>query len=172
MPLLRRMEGFRKMLSNIFYARFSAISKVFLATVVLWLIACLPAAAELGGNVATIQADQEHMKGTRRVTANAAYSVHEIAAPTGTTVREFVSPAGTVFAVAWQGPFTPDLHQLLGTYFDQYAQAAQSKRVKRAPVLIQQNGLVVQAGGHMRAFSGKAYLPQVMPQGVTAEMLQ
>ena len=151
--------------------RFPSLWKVSLALAAL-LVASLPAAAELGGNVATIQADQQHMKGTRRVTANAAYSIHEIAAPTGTRVREFVSPAGTVFGVAWQGPFVPDLHQLLGSYFDQYAQAIQNKRVKRAPVMIQQNGLVVQAGGHMRSFSGKAYLPQAMPQGVTAAVVQ
>lgn len=132
----------------------------------------LPAGAELGGNVATIQADQEHMKGTRRVISNAAYSVHEIQASTGTMVREFVSPAGTVFAVAWQGPWTPDLRQLLGSYFDQYTQAVQNKRARRAPVSIQEDGLVVEAGGRMRSFSGRAYLPQMMPQGVTAQAIK
>ena len=132
----------------------------------------LPAAAELGGSVSSIQADQEHMKGTRQVTANAAYSVHEIKAPTGTRVREFVSPGGTVFAVAWEGPATPDLRQLLGPYFDQYSQAIQSKRAGRGPVLIRQNGLVVEAGGHMRSYSGRAYLPQMMPQGVAAEVIK
>jgi hypothetical protein len=136
------------------------------------ILTCLPAGAELGGNRATIQADQEHMKGTRRVISNAAYSVHEIQASTGTMVREFVSPAGTVFAVAWQGPWTPDLRQLLGPYFDQYTQAVQNKRVRRGPVSIQQDGLVVEAGGHMRSFSGRAYLPQMMPQGVTAQAIK
>jgi hypothetical protein len=132
----------------------------------------LPALAELGGNVSTIQADQEHMKGTRRVISNAAYSVHEIQASTGTTVREFVSPSGTVFGVAWQGPWNPDLRQLLGQYFDQYAQAIQNKRAGRGPVSIQQEGLVVEAGGHMRSFSGRAYLPQMLPQGVTSEVIK
>jgi hypothetical protein len=132
----------------------------------------LPAVAELGGSLATIQADQEHMKGTRRVTSNAAYSVHEIQASTGTTVREFVSPAGTVFGVAWQGPWNPDLRQLLGQYFDQYAQAIQNKRARRGPVSIRQEGLVVEAGGHMRAFYGRAYLPQMLPQGVTSQVIK
>ncbi len=130
------------------------------------------AGAELGGNISTIQADQEHMKGTRRVISNAAYSVHEIQASTGTTVREFVSPSGTVFGVAWQGPWNPDLRQLLGQYFGQYAQAAQNKRAGRGPVSIRQEGLVVEAGGHMRSFSGRAYLPQMMPQGVTSEVIK
>jgi Protein of unknown function (DUF2844) len=132
----------------------------------------LPTLAELGGNVATVQADQEHMKGTRRVTSNAAYSIHEIQASTGTTVREFVSPAGTVFGVAWQGPWPPDLRQLLGQYFDQYAQAVQNKRAGRGPVSIHQEGLVVEAGGHMRSFYGRAYLPQMMPQGITSEVIK
>ncbi|HEY6308011.1 MAG TPA: DUF2844 domain-containing protein [Candidatus Angelobacter sp.] len=132
----------------------------------------LPAVAELGGNVSSIQADQEHMKGTRRVTTNAAYSVHEIQAATGTTVREFVSPSGTVFAVAWQGPATPDLQQLLGAYFGQFTQAIQTKRAGRGPVSVRQEGLVVEAGGHMRSFSGRAYLPQMMPQGVSSEAIK
>jgi Protein of unknown function (DUF2844) len=132
----------------------------------------LPAAAELGGNISSIQADQEHMKGTRRVTTNAAYSVHEIQAATGTMVREFVSPSGTVFAVAWQGPATPDLQQLLGAYFDQFTQAIQTKHAGRGPVSIRQEGLVVEAGGHMRSFTGRAYLPQMMPQGVSSDAIK
>jgi Protein of unknown function (DUF2844) len=131
-------------------------------------LVCVPAGAELGGSVSSIQADQEHMKGTRRVTEGAAYSVHEIQAATGTMVREFVSPSGTVFGVAWNGPSTPDLQQLLGTYFGQYAQAIQSKRAARGRLSIRQEGLVVEAGGHMRSFSGRAYLPQMMPQGVAS----
>jgi hypothetical protein len=112
------------------------------------------------------------MKGTRRVTTTAAYSVHEIQAATGTMVREFVSPSGTVFGVAWNGPSTPDLQQLLGTYFGQYTQAIQSKRTEqrtgRGRLSIQQEGLVVEAGGHMRSFSGRAFLPQLMPHGVAS----
>lgn len=150
---------------------FLAKSKLRLLSVTFMAFA-LPAAAELGGNVSSIQADQEHMKGTRHVTTNAAYSVHEIQAATGTTVREFVSPAGTVFAVAWQGPSTPDLQQLLGPYFAQYSQAIQTKRAGRQPVAIRQPGLVVEAGGHMRSFSGRAYLPQLMPQGVASEVIK
>jgi hypothetical protein len=137
------------------------------------LMACgLPAAGELGGNVSTIQADQEHMKGARQVTTTAAYSIHEIKAATGTKVREFVSPSGTVFAVTWQGPSTPDLRQLLGQYFDRYSQAIQNKRPGRAPVSIRESDLVVEAGGHMRSFTGRAYLPQMMPQGVDVGAIQ
>ncbi len=150
---------------------FFARSTLFLLSATCMAFA-LPAAAELGGNVSSIQADQEHMKGTRSVTSNAAYSVHEIQAATGTKVREFVSPTGTVFAVAWQGPATPDLKQLLGTYFEQFQQAIQTKRAGRGPVSVRQSGLVVEAGGHMRWFSGRAYVPQMVPQGVATEVIK
>jgi Protein of unknown function (DUF2844) len=122
--------------------------------------------AELGGNVATVQADQVQMKGTRRITTTADYSVHEIQASSGTTVREFVSPTGTVFGVAWQGPWKPDMRQLLGPYFDQYVQAIQNKRPRRGAVSVRQPGLVVESSGHMRSFSGRAYLPEMTPQNV------
>lgn len=122
--------------------------------------------AELGGSVDTVQADQEQMKGTRRITSAANYSVHEIQAESGTKVREFVSPSGTVFAVAWQGPWKPDMKQLLGPYFDRYVQAIQSKRLRRGAVSIQQPDFVVESGGHMRSFTGRAYLPQITPQNV------
>ena len=136
------------------------------------MLTCIPVRAELGGSVSSIQADQEHMKGTRRVTAAAAYSVHEIQAATGTMVREFVSPSGTVFGVAWNGPVAPDMRQLLGQYFEQYTEqnkeAGQNRRVARGQVAIRQEGLVVEAGGHMRWFTGRAYLPQMMPQSVSS----
>ena len=90
------------------------------------------------------------------------YAVHEIAAPSGTVVREFVSPAGKVFAVAWSGPTLPDLKQVLGPYFDTYVAALQQRKA-RGPVSVVLPGLVVQSSGHMRAFVGKAYLPDGMP---------
>ena len=103
------------------------------------------------------------------------YTVHEIKAATGTVVREFVSPQGTVFAVAWHGPRIPDLRQVLGSYFEQYAQAAQAQsgvRAGRKPMTVNQTGLVVQVGGRVRAFTGRAYVPELLPTGVKIEEIQ
>lgn len=94
------------------------------------------------------------------------YRVHEIRLPSGTVMREFVAPSGTVFAVAWQGPTRPDLRQALGQYFDAYATAPRSKLQDRRHVQIQRGDLVVQGGGHMRALSGRAYLLSAIPSGV------
>jgi hypothetical protein len=134
-----------------------------------------PAPASLGGDMTTVQADQMHMQGTLRSTNTQTYTVHEIQAPNGVAVREFVSPAGKVFGVAWQGPAHPDLQQVLGTYFDQFTQAVQTERAHRSghgPLVIQTPGLVVELGGHMRAFVGKVYVPQMMPAGVRAEEIR
>lgn len=137
-----------------------------LTTAMVILVMASPAWAELGGNVSTVRDDQEHMKGTQRVTTQADYSVHEIQAASGTTVREFVSPSGTVFGVAWQGPWKPDMRQLLGAYFDQYVRALQATRARRGAVSIREPGLVVESTGHMRGFSGRAYVPQMVPSNV------
>ena len=75
-----------------------------------------------------------------------------------------------MFAITWQGPRIPDLRQLLGSYFDEYARAVQSRR-GHGPLLIEVPGLVVQSAGHQRSFAGRAYLPQEVPSGVRAHNL-
>jgi uncharacterized protein DUF2844 len=139
------------------------------------LLISLPAFAGLGEDVSSVQADQAHMQGALRTTQNQSYTVHEIQAPTGIVVREYVSPSGTVFGVAWQGPWPPDMRQILANYFDAYRQAAQAQASAhggRRPLVIEQPGLVVRSGGHMRWFAGQAYLPALLPQGVTAEAIR
>ena len=136
------------------------------------LISVLPAFAGLGEAASSVQDDQAHMYGTLRTTQTQAYTVSEIQSPTGVTVREYISPSGKIFGVAWQGPWPPDMRQILASYFDQYQQAAQSQirsHAGRRPLMIEQPGLVVQAGGHMRSFAGRAYIPEMLPQGVSAE---
>src|SRR5262249_49115351 len=130
-----------------------------------------PAPASLGGEESTVAADNAVLEGKMKVARVQRYAVHEIAAPSGTVVREFVSPAGKVFAVTWNGPSMPDLRQVLGPYFDTYV-AAVKERKARGPINVVLPGLVVQSSGHMRAFSGKAYLPDAVPQGVASEEIK
>src|SRR5208282_5363457 len=73
-----------------------------------------PAFAVLGDTAASVLNDQVRMKGTLRSVDNHTYVMHEITSSSGTVVREFVSPQGAVFGVAWEGQFPPDLQQLLG----------------------------------------------------------
>jgi hypothetical protein len=157
------------------YKRASSTHWRFLLAAGLALGGVLPSGASLGGDVASIQADQAHMRGTMRTTAKESYSVQEIQGESGTVVREYVSAAGKVFGLAWQSPWGPDMRQLLGSYFDQYTQAAKAQtrpRYGRRPLIIEQPGFVVQVGGHPRAFVGKAYVPEMLPAGVKAEDIQ
>lgn len=134
-----------------------------------------PALANLGGDVTTVEADRAKMEATLQTTSRQLYTVHEMHTANNVTVREFVSPAGKVFGVAWEGASRPDMQQLLGSYFDQYTQAAKAqsaKRVGRGPLLVQQPGFVLQMGGHMRALVGRAYIPQLVPAGVQLEELR
>jgi hypothetical protein len=131
-----------------------------------------PAAATLGEDVTSVRADQTQMEATLQITSAAKFAVHEIQLPSGTAVREYVSPAGMVFAVFWQGPSLPDLQQVLGRYFEQYIAAANTQDGGPRARVTQQPGLVVQTGGHMRALFGRAYVPQMLPRGVLAEEIQ
>lgn len=135
----------------------------------------LPAFAALGDNAASVLNDQARMKGTLRSVDRHSYVMHEITTSTGARVREFVSPAGAVFAVAWEGQFPPNFRQLLGPYYEQAQQAAaqqktdadaQQVRIRRGPVVIQSPGIVFVQTGHTRSFHGQAYIPQLVPQGV------
>jgi Protein of unknown function (DUF2844) len=135
----------------------------------------LPAFAGLGDDASAIQADQAHMQGALRTTQTASFTVHEIKTPSGITVREYVSADGKVFGVAWQGPWLPDMRQLLSSYFETYRQASQaeaSSHAGRRPLVIDRPELVVQSGGHIRSFMGKAYVPAMLPAGVSAEAIQ
>jgi hypothetical protein len=135
------------------------------------LVAAGPGRAALGGDETSIQADRIRLKGAVSTRQMPQFAMHDIAPPGGASVRQYVSPAGKVFAVAWQGPAMPDLRQLLGPHFDRYVAAAKDKRVKRAPVVIRESTLVLVSGGHPRAFSGRAYVPDLVPQDVDADAL-
>jgi Protein of unknown function (DUF2844) len=146
-----------------------------MSAAVVMLSFCLPALAALGGDVTSVEADRAYMKAETKLTQVDAYTVHEMQAPGGTVVREFVSPStGRVFAVAWHGPFVPEMQQILGAYFQQYSAAlqAEKKHYGHPPLNIQLPGLVVQAGGHMRAHVGRAYVPEMLPQGIKVEEIK
>jgi hypothetical protein len=124
------------------------------------------AAAALGEPEASVKTDMAQLHASIKINARAGYRVHEMNLPSGTRLREFVGMDGQVFAVAWNGPTIPDLRQTFGRYFDTYITAAKSKHAGHNHLQISQGDLVVQSGGHMRAFAGRAYLPQSIPSGV------
>jgi len=48
--------------------------------------------AALGDTVASVEVDRVQMKAALKTSQTALYTVHEMQTPSGTTVREFVSP--------------------------------------------------------------------------------
>src|SRR5271170_675169 len=95
----------------------------------LWIVTfSFPALAALGGDQTSVATDMAKMKASVKVTSTKAFTVHEIKSTNRIVVREYVSPDGKVFGVAWQGPFMPDLQQILGTYFQQFSVAAQEAK--------------------------------------------
>ena len=152
------------------------LSRMSWTSVVLVMLALsLPALAALGGDVTSVHEDQAQMKGTLKTTQAAAFTVHEITAPGNTVIKEYVSPAGKVFAITWHGQFVPNMQQLLGSYYQKFADAAAAKReshLRQRSLSVQQPDLVIQNGGHPRAFFGKAYVPSMFPQGVTMDEIQ
>lgn len=144
----------------------------FLCALIVSFATLLPASAraELGGDLNSVQRDGARMKAAVTVTPMGRYTIHEMRSDSGATVREFATPEGKIFALAWHGPFHPDYKQLLGPYFAQLQQAtAQKWRARRAPVTIETPGFVFQSFGHFRDLSGRAYVPQMMPAGVGVE---
>ena len=97
------------------------------------------------------------------------YTRHEVQLDSGTTVWEFATPAGVVFAVQWRGPVLPDLSSLLGDYFKTFHQeTAQARTLGRhgSPGNIEGPDLVVRSNGRMRNFFGHAYALDLVPAGV------
>jgi hypothetical protein len=141
---------------------------VLVGGVLLAVLGSSAADAALGEPRASVQVDAAQLRGQVKVTQRSIYQVHEIQLPSGTQVREFTATDGKVFAVAWNGPIVPNLRQTLGQYFDTYVAGAKASRSGRHHLQINQGDLVMHAAGHMRAYSGMAYLPQALPSGVDA----
>lgn len=140
------------------------------------LAAVLPlvAHAELGGTAATIKPNTSQLHATLRATVSNGYTVHEIQSENGLRVREYANGSGRIFAVSWEGPTLPDLPQLLGAYFPGFKQAAIARREAgwRGPVAIAQDDLVVESGGRMRGYFGRAWVPSLLPPHITTAEIQ
>ncbi len=130
--------------------------------------------AALGGEASSVAVDQTYLHARLTSTQRTGYVLHELRADSGLVVHEFSTPTGKVFAVAWEGPVLPDLRQILGSHFDDFQRAAemQNRHGLHGPLVIRQNGLTVELGGHMRSYRGKAYLNNEMPASVRAEELR
>jgi hypothetical protein len=127
---------------------------------VLSFVLCNTATAGLGGHQDALVIDGPNTVSVSSTTQLPGASLHTQRLADGVTLRQYVNPAGQVFAVGWEGPVLPDFHRLLGEHFQRYSDAL---RQQSRHVHIQSSDLVLEAGGMMRAFSGYAYLPSQLP---------
>lgn len=131
-----------------------------------------PARAALGGSADSVESDRISMKGLTRPVPVGAVRKQELQLPSGTVVTEYLTAAGQVFAVAWQGPVLPDLHQLLGNYFVNYQAAARQPVVRHRLVRVTSPSIVIESSGKMRGFRGRAWVPTLLPSGLTSADIQ
>jgi len=145
---------------------------LFLAAMSPWY--ATSARAALGGDAASVLSDADDLRGAIHAELLQHYDIQDITADSGMHVREFLNHDGVVFAVTWSGPVFPDLQRLLGFHFAEYAREVAASRQpgmnRSAPIATPQ--LVVESGGHLRAYSGRAYLPELIPAGTSATELR
>ena len=146
--------------------------KTILALLLGFILGTAPAWAVLGEHEGSVGSDQQYLRGQIRAVARDGYSLQQITAKDGALVNEYVSPVGLVFGVSWQGPTMPNLQQLLGSYFAQFQQAAPSRARRRGPLVVRTDQLVLESGGHMRSFHGRAYVPGLLPDNISAEVMR
>lgn len=135
---------------------------------VLWgLLCCTPSWAKLDGDLASVQADQQAWgASTSQTTLATGATLFTQVLPEGVTVRQYVGTDGRVFAVGWDGPTLPDFARLLGTHVSIYADAV---RQQKRGVSVQGATLVIESGGRMGSFAGRAFLPGQLPARLSAQ---
>lgn len=147
--------------------------KTTFGVLVMLVLGTAPAWAVLGEYESSVGLDQQVLRGEIREEVRQGYKLHQITSPNGTIVREYVSPEGKVFGIFWQAPFMPNLQQLLGSYSTEVQQAVQSRARRRGgPLVVRTDKLVFVSGGHMRFFRGRAYVPSLLPNNISAEVVR
>ena len=147
------------------------IAAFSLCLVLLAGICCFPrqARATLGEGADSVARDRHALSAAApTITSHANYTVQEVISDAA-TVREYLNLSGVVFAVAWNGMAHPDLSTLLGSYATEYQNAKRQTPRKHGErrSKVQASRVIVETWGHMRNLQGRAYLPALLPEGVS-----
>ena len=150
------------------------LSLLFCLSLALIVLFVGQAYATLGESTDSIATNKKALSAVRSTTKTSSkYTIHEFQSET-ITVREYVSPSGVVFGIAWNGLTHPDLTPLLGSYASEHQKAA--SHIKRQPgrkyIKVESDNVVVEKWGHMRNLQGRAYVPALIPQGVSTDEIK
>ncbi len=132
------------------------------------------AQATLGEPAESVLSDRKALSAASgATTVRSGYTIQEVKSDS-VTVREYISPSGIVFGIAWNGLIHPDLAPLLGSYAGEYEEALKQTPRKRGRRFseVKAARIVVEKWGHMRNLQGRAYAPALMPPGVTIDEIK
>lgn len=143
-----------------------------LATALCALLGLNAAHAELGGTSQGTHAGTAY--GVQHAQLRGAVLMRSKVDEGGTTINEYASANGQIFAYTWRGPTMPDLQTLLGKYAAPYRLAAADHLATDGSLHaahVESAGIVVESGGQMRSYSGRAWIPAALPVGVSPDEL-
>jgi hypothetical protein len=146
--------------------------KSILRVLLMLVIGSVPAWAALGGDVSSVNSDAQVLGGQHKMLAKVGFSLHQITASDGSVVNEFVSPAGVVFGVSWQGHSLPNFSQLLGAHLADMQNGQRTNLVPRRAVTIKSGDFVLTSIGHGRYFRGRAFVSSMIPANLTPEVVR
>ncbi len=132
------------------------------------------AQATLGEPADSVTSDRKALSAVPGTAAvHSGFTVQEVNSES-VTVREYISPEGVVFGIAWKGLVHPDLAPLLGSFAGEYEEALKQtpRRWGRRSATIKAQRVVVEKWGHMRNLQGRAYAPALMPSGVSIDEIK
>jgi hypothetical protein len=123
--------------------------------------------SDFGGTTTQTRMAARSLAATSTSTTSAAvYTISQSTLDSGTIVREYTDASGVVFAVSWTGPTLPDLRTLLGDKFTvMTSNAAKRPKAGHSQLAVDQSDVVIVSSGHMRAYSGQAWIPSALPAG-------
>jgi hypothetical protein len=150
-----------------------AIQGLFLITLLLSPFST--ALAILGEGKESVETDRRALSGQRKTLSHENYTV-EVIQGSGIELREYVDANGKIFAVAWTGNQIPDLSNLFGTYFSEHQKALEDARKtvprRRGPLHLESTHLIVETGGRNPRLWGRAFLPSLIPPGLSREEIR
>jgi hypothetical protein len=149
--------------------RFGKASVAAIVALSLCLGAAQDARATLGGDIASVATNEQNLGAVRQVQQLGVAERHDLTLPSGVVVHEYVSAGGVVYAITWRGPRMPNLRELLGPYFAELATRAPQAGHNRLSYT--GKDLEIRSAGHRHSFGGRAWIPSLVPPGVSLDTL-